>query len=89
MFVKIIPIMLVNMQVNIADFKAHLSEYLDKTEQGEELTLSRYGKPVAKIIPVAGKKSNGTRLGVLRGTGKWLADPSEPLIPPGTWDMLR
>ncbi len=77
------------MQVNIADFKAHLSEYLDKTEHGEELTLSRYGKPVAKIVPVSRKMVNATKLGVMRGTGKWLADPSEPLIPPGSWEMLR
>jgi prevent-host-death family protein len=81
--------MLANMQVNIADFKAHLSDYLDKTEHGEEIILCRYGKSVAKIVPVAGKTENMTKLGVLRGTGKWLADPSEPLIPPGSRKMLR
>lgn len=45
------------MNVRIADFataeaKARFSELLDRAEAGEELTIHRHGKPVAKLVPV-------------------------------------
>ncbi len=35
--------------VNLAHAKAHLSELLDKVEAGEEVVITRHGKPVAQI----------------------------------------
>lgn len=35
--------------VSVAEAKAHLSELLDAVEQGEELEITRRGKPVAKV----------------------------------------
>jgi antitoxin (DNA-binding transcriptional repressor) of toxin-antitoxin stability system len=35
--------------VNLAQAKAHLSELLDKVEAGEEVVITRHGKPVAHI----------------------------------------
>ncbi len=35
--------------VNLAQAKARLSELLDKVESGEEIVITRYGKPVAHI----------------------------------------
>ena len=32
--------------------KTHLSELLQKVEAGGEFTITRHGKPVAKLIPV-------------------------------------
>jgi prevent-host-death family protein len=40
-------------QLNIADAKARLSEFIDLAQQGEEVVLARAGKPVARIV-VAG-----------------------------------
>jgi prevent-host-death family protein len=31
--------------------KNKLSELLDRVEHGEELTITRHGKPVAKLVP--------------------------------------
>jgi len=31
--------------------KNKLSELLDKVEQGEEVVITRHGKPVAKLVP--------------------------------------
>jgi prevent-host-death family protein len=42
--------------VNLAQAKAHLSELLDKVEAGEEVTITRHGKPVARIRPVLSPK---------------------------------
>ena len=35
--------------INLAHAKAHLSELLDKVEAGEEVVITRHGKPVAHI----------------------------------------
>jgi antitoxin (DNA-binding transcriptional repressor) of toxin-antitoxin stability system len=35
--------------VNLAQAKARLSELLDKVEAGEEIVITRHGKPVAHV----------------------------------------
>ena len=38
--------------VNVHYAKTHLSRLLDRVAAGEEIVLSKNGKPVAKIVPV-------------------------------------
>jgi prevent-host-death family protein len=38
---------------SIADAKAHLAEYVAAAEAGGRLVLTRHGKPVAALVPVA------------------------------------
>jgi prevent-host-death family protein len=38
--------------INVHAAKTHLSRLLDRVEQGEELVISRAGKPVARLVPV-------------------------------------
>jgi prevent-host-death family protein len=33
------------------DAKTHLSELLDRVEKGEELVITRRGRPVARLVP--------------------------------------
>jgi prevent-host-death family protein len=42
--------------VSLVDAKARLSELLDKVESGEEILITRYGKPVAHIRQVVSSK---------------------------------
>ncbi len=42
--------------VNLAQAKAHLSELLDKVEAGEEIVVTRHGRPVARILAAARPK---------------------------------
>ena len=37
--------------VNVHDAKTHLSRLLDRVEAGEEITLARAGRPVARLVP--------------------------------------
>lgn len=39
--------------VSVANAKAHLSALLDQVELGEEVTITRNGKPVAALQPVS------------------------------------
>lgn len=45
---------LVNMaeQVNVQDAKTRLSELLVRVEKGEEITIARAGRPVARLVAV-------------------------------------
>jgi prevent-host-death family protein len=40
------------MQVNIHEAKTHLSRLLTRVESGEEITIAKAGKPVARLVPV-------------------------------------
>ena len=37
--------------VTVAEAKTHISALLDKVEEGEEVTITRHGKPVARLVP--------------------------------------
>ena len=39
--------------VNLARAKARLSELLDKVEEGQEVVITRRGRPVARLSPAA------------------------------------
>ena len=38
--------------INLAYAKAHLGELLDKAEAGEEVVITRQGRPVVQLAPV-------------------------------------
>lgn len=57
--------------VNVHAAKTHLSKLLEEVQKGEEITIAKAGKPVARLVPVqAGLRP----LGVLRD--KIWVDPS-------------
>lgn len=37
--------------ISLADAKARLSELIDRAEAGEEICITRRGKPVARLLP--------------------------------------
>ena len=36
--------------VKLADAKAHLSELIDRAQSGETISITKHGKPVAKLV---------------------------------------
>lgn len=45
----------------ISDFKAHCIAELDETRKtGETLTITRRGKPIARVLPIADKTQKRT-----------------------------
>jgi prevent-host-death family protein len=53
-------------QFNIHDAKTNLSRIIERVERGEEIVISRAGRPVAKVIPLVRTVSRTAR-GSLRG----------------------
>jgi prevent-host-death family protein len=58
--------------VNVHQAKTQLSKLLDQVAAGEEVVISRYGKPVAKLSPVE-KELPPRQPGALKGK-IWIAD---------------
>jgi prevent-host-death family protein len=57
--------------VNIHEAKTHLSRLIERVEAGEEITLARAGRPVARIVPFRPKREPRMP-GILKGK-IWLA----------------
>ncbi len=55
--------------VNLFHAKTHLSKLVDQIASGEEseFVISRNGKPVARMIPIAPKSDVSSRIGVAQG----------------------
>lgn len=60
-------------QFNIHEAKTNLSRIIERVEHGEEIIISRAGRPVARVIPLAGKVTRSSR-GSLRGQLALAAD---------------
>ena len=56
-------------RVNMHEAKTHLSRLVERVEAGEEITVSRAGKPVARLVavrPVTGSRTPGALRGRIR-----------------------
>jgi len=62
--------------VSIYEAKTHLSRLVTQVEQGEEIEITRHGRPVARLVPLPPRPKR--RLGMLEGQG---------FVPDG-WDEL-
>jgi prevent-host-death family protein len=60
--------------VTAAYAKSHLPELLKAVSQGSSVTISRYNKPIADLIPSAASIQPSPKLGTLAGKIK-LLDP--------------
>jgi prevent-host-death family protein len=56
----------VDKPVNIHEAKTHLSRLIERVEAGEEITLARAGRPVAKLVPYV-QRREPRRPGLLKG----------------------
>jgi prevent-host-death family protein len=67
------------MEVNIHEAKTHLSRLLQRVASGEEITIARAGKPIARLVAV---EQTGTvrPLGMDRGK-VWVADDFDAPLP--------
>jgi prevent-host-death family protein len=60
--------------VTAAYAKIHLPELLNTVAQGESITISRYNKPVAELVPSKALEKPAPKF----GTGKGKFKPNDP-----------
>jgi prevent-host-death family protein len=66
------------MEINVYAAKTQLSRLLERVEAGEEIIITRHGRPVARLGPVRPSAKRRT-LGLLRGKSRVKRDFDEPL----------
>jgi prevent-host-death family protein len=62
------------MEVGVRELKQHLSEYLDRAERGQTITITERGRPKVLLVPLPG---GGDRLadGIAEG---WITPAAKP-----------
>jgi prevent-host-death family protein len=57
--------------------KSHFSELLDRVENGEEITITKHGNPVAKLVPVRRESTAKERRAAM---DRWINAPDRPRL---------
>lgn len=73
--------------VGAYEAKTHLSELLEKVEAGEEITITRHGAAVARLVPVKKRASADERIAAIRRIQKLSSSLS--LNGPKIKDLIR
>jgi prevent-host-death family protein len=77
------------MQIPVSDAKAHLTELVRRAEEGEDIVLTRYGQPVARLAPIVAQQNRNVRLTFLEEMRQEAR--TKAAIGPGafsSWDYL-
>ncbi len=72
-----------NKAVTLAEAKAHLSALITETEAGAEITVTRHGEPVARIVGAP------TKVKRVAGDRGWTGTYDKSVFAPMTDDELR
>ncbi len=62
--------------IGLADAKAHLSKLIDRVESGEDIVITRHGRPVAQLSGVIPKKKRIRSLAKFRARMPRLNPPA-------------
>ncbi len=75
--------------MNASDFKARCLSVLDEVSRtGEQITILKRGKPVARLVPAAGAGTKWPQER-LKGSVEILGDIVSPAVDPGEWEAER
>ena len=80
--------------VGVLEAKTQLSALLDAVEkQGEQVIITRHGKPIARLMPEVATTADEHRLSgaeiLLRSQALWSAQPADPDFDGLTWEELK
>lgn len=73
------------MEINIHQAKTHFSRLLQRVEAGEEVTIARAGKPIARLVAIPPKTAKKRPMGMDRGK-VWIAEDFDAPLPD---DLLK
>jgi len=67
------------MTISVYEAKTNLSRLLDRAEAGEEVIITRHGRPVARLVSMREASKRPRKLGVLAGRIRMRDDFDAPL----------
>ena len=75
------------MEVNISAARSHLSRLINRVNAGEEVVITRHGRPVARLVPAETAKPR--KPGLLEGKGYWIAEDFDAPLPDDLLDLFE
>ena len=77
-------------QIAISKFKATCLAVLENVRRsGEPVLVTRFGKPVAEIVPPRSAEIQRRQLGRMAGTGRIIGDIISPAADEADWEALK
>lgn len=74
----------------ISEFKAKCLATLERVRRtGRPLRITRFGKPMADIVPASIEPAHAPWLGCMRGSGEVVGDIVAPALDPAAWGVLN
>src|ERR1700683_5630805 len=74
----------------ISKFKATCLAVLERVRKtGKPVLVTRFGQPVAQLVPPSAKERPNRELGALRATARITGDIISPATDPDDWEVLR
>jgi len=74
----------------VSKFKATCLAVLQRVNRsGRPVLLTRFGKPLAEVVPVRPARTSKDWMGSMLGRGVEEGDLTKPAAPPETWAALR
>jgi prevent-host-death family protein len=75
--------------IPISKFKATCLAVLEEVRRTRRpIRVTRFGTPVAEIVPPSAEKRARSWLGVMKGSGRIAADIVRPAAEPRDWEVL-
>ena len=76
--------------VSISDFKARCLAILKRVKRtGQPVRITRFGEPVADVVPAVRSEPGKSWLGSLAGTVEFVGDIVSPVAGAEEWEALR
>ena len=76
-------------EIAISKFKATCLAAIERVRKTRKpLRITRFGEPVAEIVPPSGPERSNAWLGAMRGTGRISGDLVPPVVSENDWDAL-
>jgi prevent-host-death family protein len=77
-------------EIPISEFKAKCLAILQRVNKTRKpVRVTRFGKPIAEVVPLPPVKEQGNWLGRMRGTAKIIGDIVSPATEASEWEVLR
>ena len=58
-------------------------------QTGRPIVVTKYGEPIAEVVPPSPEPRDGDWLGALRGSVRYLGEIVSPASDPEEWEALR
>ena len=77
-------------EIPISEFRVNCSAILEKVRKTRTpIRLTRFGEPVAEVVPLSPKKAKRIKLGCMMGTGRIVGDIVGPTSSWDDWDAAK